>query len=106
MTRVDCIPLGIAVNKHAARFYDEGEDFWPKRYAIWGRLVAQQPEQLAFTIIDAKPMGTFLPPVFPPIEASSLEHCRRSRSPRRAGADSVVIQRFSTARHLQSRRAG
>ena len=22
------------------RFYDEGEDFWPKRYAIWGRLVA------------------------------------------------------------------
>jgi tricarballylate dehydrogenase len=27
------------------RFYDEGEDFWPKRYAIWGRLVAQQPGQ-------------------------------------------------------------
>ena len=24
----------------AQRFYDEGEDFWPKRYAIWGRLVA------------------------------------------------------------------
>ena len=21
---------------HAERFYDEGEDFWPKRYAIWG----------------------------------------------------------------------
>jgi tricarballylate dehydrogenase len=73
VTRVDCIPLGIAVNKHGARFYDEGEDFWPKRYAIWGRLVAEQPEQLAFTIIDAKSMGTFLPPVFPPIEASSLE---------------------------------
>jgi tricarballylate dehydrogenase len=72
VTRVDCIPLGIAVNKHAARFYDEGEDFWPKRYAIWGRLVAEQPDQLAFTIIDAKSMGTFLPPVFPPIEASSL----------------------------------
>jgi tricarballylate dehydrogenase len=69
---VDCIPLGIAVNKHGVRFYDEGEDFWPKRYAIWGRLVAEQPEQLAFTIIDAKSMGTFLPPVFPPIEASSL----------------------------------
>jgi citrate/tricarballylate utilization protein len=27
----------------AERFYDEGEDFWPKRYAIWGRLVALQP---------------------------------------------------------------
>jgi tricarballylate dehydrogenase len=72
VTRVDCIPLGIAVNKHAVRFYDEGQDFWPKRYAIWGRLVAEQPEQLAFTIIDAKSMGTFLPPVFPPIEALSL----------------------------------
>jgi tricarballylate dehydrogenase len=72
VTRVDCIPLGIAVNKHAARFYDEGEDVWPKRYAIWGRLVAEQPDQLAFTIIDAKSMGTFLPPVFPPIAASSL----------------------------------
>ena len=23
------------------RFYDEGEDVWPKRYAIWGRLVAR-----------------------------------------------------------------
>ncbi|HEY7448718.1 MAG TPA: FAD-dependent tricarballylate dehydrogenase TcuA [Vicinamibacterales bacterium] len=72
VTRVDCIPLGIAVNKYGARFYDEGEDFWPKRYAIWGRLVADQPDQLAFTIIDAKSMGTFLPPVFPPIAASSL----------------------------------
>jgi tricarballylate dehydrogenase len=72
VTRVDCIPLGIAVNKHAMRFYDEGEDFWPKRYAIWGRLVAAQPDQLAFTIIDAKTIGTFLPPVFPPIEASSI----------------------------------
>lgn len=72
VTRVDCIPLGIAVNKAGMRFYDEGEDFWPKRYAIWGRLVADQPEQLAFTIIDAKTMGTFLPPAFPPIEAASL----------------------------------
>jgi tricarballylate dehydrogenase len=45
VTRVDCVSLGIMVNKQAQRFYDEGEDFWPKRYAIWGRLVAQQPGQ-------------------------------------------------------------
>ena len=57
VTRVDSIPLGIAVNKHAARFYDEGEDFWPKRYAIWGRLAAQQPEQTVFSIFDAKAIG-------------------------------------------------
>lgn len=38
-TRIDCVSLGIVVNNKAERFYDEGEDFWPKRYAIWGRLV-------------------------------------------------------------------
>ena len=37
--------LGLVVNRDGERFYDEGEDFWPKRYAIWGRLVAQQPGQ-------------------------------------------------------------
>ena len=41
VTRLDCLSLGIVVNQHAERFYDEGEDFWPKRYAIWGTLVAQ-----------------------------------------------------------------
>jgi tricarballylate dehydrogenase len=72
ITRVDAISLGIVVNKDAARFYDEGEDFWPKRYAIWGRLVARQPDQMAFSIIDAKAMGSFVPPVYPPIQAPSI----------------------------------
>src|SRR6188508_1766466 len=35
VTRLDSVPLGIVVNRHADRFYDEGEDYWPKRYAIW-----------------------------------------------------------------------
>ena len=72
VTRVDAVSLGIVVNKHAQRFYDEGEDFWPKRYAIWGRLIAGQPEQIGFAIIDAKSMGQFMPPVFPPVEATSI----------------------------------
>ena len=42
-TRIDCVSLGVAVNREGAPFYDEGEDFRPKRHAIWGRLVAQQP---------------------------------------------------------------
>src|SRR5215475_10081805 len=46
VTRLDCLRLGIVVNQRAERFYDEGEDLWPKRYAIWGRLVAQQPDQI------------------------------------------------------------
>jgi tricarballylate dehydrogenase len=60
------------VNRKAERFYDEGEDFWPKRYAIWGRLVAGQPDQIAYSIIDAKSIDLFMPSVFPPIEAASI----------------------------------
>ncbi|MDO9358035.1 MAG: FAD-dependent tricarballylate dehydrogenase TcuA [Polaromonas sp.] len=71
-TRIDCVSLGVVVNKQAQRFYDEGEDFWPKRYAIWGRLVAQQPGQIAYSIIDAKAIGRFMPPVFPGVRADSL----------------------------------
>ena len=52
ITRHDSVIFGIVVNKHAQRFYDEGEDIWPKRYAIWGRLVAAQPDQIAYIIFD------------------------------------------------------
>ena len=72
VTRLDCLSFGIVVNKHASRFYDEGEDFWPKRYAIWGRLVAQQPDQIAYAIIDSKSIDLFMPSVFPPIVADSI----------------------------------
>jgi len=72
VTRLDCIPFSIVVNREARRFYDEGEDFWPKRYAIWGKLVADQPDQMAWSIFDAKSLGLFMPSVFPAIEAPTL----------------------------------
>ncbi|MES2480886.1 MAG: FAD-dependent tricarballylate dehydrogenase TcuA [Pseudomonadota bacterium] len=72
-TRIDCVSLGIVVNRDAQRFYDEGEDFWPKRYAIWGRLVAQQPGQIAWSVIDRKAVGRFMPPVFEGASAQTLE---------------------------------
>ena len=72
VTRLDCVPLGIVVNKFGERFYDEGEDLWPKRYAIWGRLVAEQPDQIAYSIIDSKVVGRFMPSVFPAVEAHSI----------------------------------
>lgn len=72
VTRLDCIPFSIVVNRDAQRFHDEGEDFWPKRYAIWGRLVAQQPGQIAWSIIDAKSETLFMPSVFPAIRAQSI----------------------------------
>ena len=71
-TRVDCVSLGIVVNRQGERFHDEGEDFWPKRYAVWGRLVALQPGQRAFSVIDAKAVGRFMPPVFPGATAATL----------------------------------
>ena len=72
VTRLDCVPLGIVVNNRGERFYDEGEDLWPKRYAIWGRLVAQQPDQIGFSIIDSKVIGRFMPSVFPAIRANTV----------------------------------
>jgi tricarballylate dehydrogenase len=71
-TRLDSVPLGIAVNRDGERFYDEGEEFWPKRYAIWGKLVARQPEQIAYSIVDAKVRDRFIPSMFPPLEAGSI----------------------------------
>ena len=71
-TRLDCVSLGVVLNRDGQRFYDEGEDFWPKRYAIWGRLVAQQPGQIGYTVIDAKAIGRFMPPVFDGSQADSL----------------------------------
>jgi tricarballylate dehydrogenase len=72
VTRLDCLPLGIVVNKNGERFYDEGEDLWPKRYAIWGRLVAEQPDQIAWSIVDQKVRGRYMPSVFPAIEAGTI----------------------------------
>ena len=76
-TRVDCVSLGIMVNREAMRFDDEGVDFWPKRYAIWGRLVALQGGQIGYSIIDAKAIGRFMPPVFPGQKADSLPQLAR-----------------------------
>jgi tricarballylate dehydrogenase len=72
ITRLDCVVFGVVVNRNAERFYDEGEDFWPKRYAIWGRLVAAQPDQIAYIIFDAKSLTMFMPSLFPPIQADTI----------------------------------
>jgi len=71
-TRLDAIPFGITVNRLGRRFYDEGEDLWPKRYAIWGRLIAEQPGQIAYCLVDSKTIDRFLPPMYPPLRAGSL----------------------------------
>lgn len=73
VTRIDCITHGIVINKHGERFYDEGEDIWPKRYAIWGRLIAMQEDQIAYAIIDSKMLNQFVPTVLDPIVGNTIE---------------------------------
>jgi tricarballylate dehydrogenase len=73
VSRLDCVPFSIVVGSDGGRFYDEGQDFWPKRYAIWGLLVANRPDQIAYSIIDAKSLQLFMPSVFPPVKADTLE---------------------------------
>jgi tricarballylate dehydrogenase len=71
-TRLDSVPFGIAVNKHGKRFYDEGQDFWPKRYAIWGRLIAEQPDQIAYSLVDSRTIDCFLTSLYRPFEGRSV----------------------------------
>ena len=92
VTRVDAVTFGIVVNQHARRFYDEGEDFWPKRYAIWGRLIAAQPDQAGYAIIDAKPVGKFMPPVYPPVKAASVRELAAGLSLDAAALEKTVAE--------------
>lgn len=92
VSRVDSVPFSIMVNKDAQRFYDEGEDFWPKRYAIWGRLIAKQPDQIAHSIIDAKALELFMPALWPPIESQTIEGLAEA-----VGLDPVQLARTVAA---------
>ena len=69
VSRTDAVPLSIVVNRLGERFYDEGEDLWPRRYAIWGRLIARQPGQRAYAIYDQRAANDFVPSAYPPIKA-------------------------------------
>ena len=72
VTRTDCVPFTAGLNQNAERLYDEGEDMWPKRYAIWGRLIAQQPDQIAYAFLDSKAEASFMPSVYPPYKANTI----------------------------------
>jgi tricarballylate dehydrogenase len=71
-TRLDTVPFGVVLNRDYRRFYDEGEDVWPKRYAIWGRNIAEQPGQIAYSFWDSKVRGLFLPPMYGAASADTL----------------------------------
>ena len=103
VTRLDSLPLGIVLNKHGARFYDEGEDLWPRRYAIWGRLVAQQEDQIAYSIVDSKLVGKFMPSVFPAVRANTIGELATQLGLRSAAVEDTIaaIQSGSSAGHVR-----
>ncbi len=77
VTRLDCVTLGVVVNKSGERFYDEGEDFWGFRYAIWGRLVAQQQDQICYCFVDSKTINKFMPSRYPAIKGNTIGEVAR-----------------------------
>jgi tricarballylate dehydrogenase len=92
VTRLDCVPFSVVVNALGKRFYDEGEDVWPKRYAIWGRLVAAQPDQVGYVIIDAKSLPLFMPSVFPPIKADTIAELAQKMGIPEAQLESTIAE--------------
>jgi tricarballylate dehydrogenase len=72
VTRLDTVPFAVVLNREGRRFSDEGADIWPKRYASWGGLIARQPGQVAFSILDSQRVEEFMPGCFPPVVAGSL----------------------------------
>jgi tricarballylate dehydrogenase len=90
VSRLDCIPFSIVVDRAGRRFYDEGEDIWPKRYAIWGRLVAQCPEQIAYAITDARSEKLFMPSAFPPLRGESIRELAGKLGVDAAGLETTV----------------
>jgi len=94
VTRLDTLPLGIVVNQRGQRFYDEGEELWPKRYAIWGRLIAQQPDQIAYSIVDSKTAGLVMPSAFPAMEARTISELAGLLK-MRADALDVTVDQFN-----------
>ncbi len=96
ITRLDCVVFGIVVNKNAERFYDEGEDVWPKRYAIWGRLVAAQPDQIAYIIFDASSLELFMPSLYSPVQAETIGELA-SKLGLEASALETTVRNFNAA---------
>src|SRR5437660_3390702 len=72
ITRHDAVVFGVVGTKRAMRFYDDREDIWPNPYAISGRLVAAQRDQIAYIIFDKTVVTSFMPTLFPPIGANSM----------------------------------
>jgi tricarballylate dehydrogenase len=92
VTRLDTVPFGIVVNRDGRRFADEGADYWPKRYASWGGLIAQQPGQVAYSVLDSKMRADFMPSLLPPLKAESVTELARQLQLEPEALDATVSE--------------
>ncbi len=72
VTRLDTVPFGIVLNKYGKRFSDEGFDIWPKRYAVWGGLIAREDDQIAYSVVDSRMASEFMPSAFPAMQFNTI----------------------------------
>lgn len=72
VTRVDGMGHGMVVDASGRRFQDEAAITGQTRYAVWGRLVAEQPEQRAALVLDTDSILDVPTSIFPPLQAASL----------------------------------
>lgn len=77
VTRLECIPYGIVVDRDGRRFADEGGDTKRTHYARWGERLLAAPCQLAYAILDDDGIHRANPTAFPPIRADSVDELAR-----------------------------
>jgi len=60
-----------------------------------GRLIAQQPSQIAYSLFDAKALKLFMPSVYPAIRADSIGELRQARA--RPDQGQATVARYNAA---------
>ncbi len=96
VTRLDCVPLGIVVNQSAAsasttKAKTSGRSATRSGGGWW----RSSPDQIAYSIIDSKVVGRFMPSVFPPIQGSKHRANWQARSACRSDELECTVQRFN-----------
>ncbi len=77
-TRIDCVSLGVVREAPRRALLRRRRGLLAQALAIWGRLVAQQPQQIGCSIIDRKAVGRFHAAGFPGREGR--QRCPNSRA--------------------------
>jgi tricarballylate dehydrogenase len=72
VTRLECIPYGIVVDREARRFADEGGDTKRTHYARWGERVLAARGQISYALLDADGILRATPTAFEPIRAGNI----------------------------------